>query len=324
MTSTSDASPTDTGPPRTVVPADIDAPDRIAWGLSFRQLSILAAAGAAMWMAYQRGQAWFPTGVWIGIAVPVMACAAAIALGRRDGQPLDVWIRHGLSMHTNPRLLAPGEKPTGPALITTRTPQPRPVVPAPLRSPLTRIDADGMLQVEGTHRSLIACGTTSVALRTAAEQTSMLEGFGRWLNSLTQPAQIVVAAARHDLTPHANTLLDAAPRLPHPALRQAAADHAAFLLDLDADREPLRRQVLTVVTGQPAREAGVRGLSGLGISTRLLDAGDVSAALTTAADPYNPPPPGPRAAPGHPVTATTPTTGGGVPGFGHAGARRQP
>lgn len=77
MTFDSHSLQTNAAPPRTVVPADIDTPDRIAWGLSFRQLSILAAAGAALWMAYQRGQTWFPTGVWIGIAVPVMACASA-------------------------------------------------------------------------------------------------------------------------------------------------------------------------------------------------------------------------------------------------------
>jgi PrgI family protein len=290
--------------PRTVVPADIDTPDQIAWGLSFRQLSILAAAGGGLWLAYSHTGTLLPPLVWVAIAIPVLACAIVLALGRRDGLPLDVWLRHGLSMHTHPRRLAPSPKPGGPGLLVVPV---KPVTPAPLRPDLTGIDPDGTLHVDGVDRSVIACGTTSITLRTGSEQESLLEGFGRWLNSLTQPAQIVVAAARHDLTPHASAVLDACQRLPDPALRQAATDHAAFLLDLDADREPLRRQVLTVVTGAHARDGAGRALGGLGITGRPMDGGAVTAALSAALDPYNPPPPAPRAVPGMPVTSRNTT-----------------
>ncbi|MFE9694970.1 hypothetical protein [Micromonospora sp. NPDC005806] len=34
-------------------------------------------------------------------------------------------------------------------------------------------------------------------LRTGSEQGALLDGFGRFLNSVTGPAQIVVAAQRH-------------------------------------------------------------------------------------------------------------------------------
>jgi len=149
----------------------------------------------------------------------------------------------------------------------------------------------------------VACGTTSVALRTGGEQSALLAGFGRWLNALPGAAQIVVSAARHDLTPHAESLLDAVPALPHPALRQAATDHAAFLLDLDAQREPLRRQVLAVLPATAQPEAAARALTGLGVTARRLDGGEATAALAAAVDPYDPPVPGPRAAPGMPVTA---------------------
>lgn len=286
--------------PRTVVPADIDTPDQIAWGLSFRQLSILAAAGGGLWLAYSHAHTLLPPLAWVVVAIPVLAAAIVLALGRRDGLALDVWLRHGLSMHTSPRRLAPGPRPSAPQLLAGPA---TPVTPAPLRADLTGIDLDGTLHVDGVDRSVIACSTTSIILRTGAEQESLLEGFGRWLNSLTRPAQIVVAAARHDLTPHARAVLDTCGRLPDPALRQAAADHAAFLLDLDADREPLRRQVLTVVTGAHARDNAARALGGLGITARAMDGGAVTAALSAALDPYSPPPPGPRAVPGTPVTS---------------------
>jgi hypothetical protein len=294
----------DDPPPRTVVPADIDTPDQIAWGLSFRQLSILAAAGGGLWLSYSKARTLLPPLAWVAIAIPVLACAVVLALGRRDGLPLDVWLRHGLSMHTRPRRLAPSPKPSGPGLLAVPV---KPVTPAPLRPDLTGIEPDGTMHVDGVERSVIACGTTSITLRTGAEQEGLVEGFGRWLNSLTQPAQIVVAAARHDLTPHAGAILDACERLPDPALRQAATDHAAFLLDLDADREPLRRHVLTVVTGAHARDGAARALGGLGITARAMDGSAVTSALSAALDPYNPPPPGARAVPGSPVTSTSTT-----------------
>src|SRR3954454_3756302 len=91
-----------------------------------------------------------------------------------------------------------------------------------------------------------------------------------FLNSLTGPAQLLVAAQRHDLTAYAQTTADFAPRLPHPALQTAADDYAAFLLDLDAQRDPLRRQVLAVITGGHAAEGAVRALSGLGVEATVL------------------------------------------------------
>ena len=159
--------------------------------------------------------------------------------------------------------------------------------------------------MDGTARCLIACGTTNVALRTGPEQGALLSGYGQWLNALTGPAQIVVAAQRHELTPYAQAVLDHTARLPHEALRAAADDYAAFLLELDAAREPLRRQVLAVVAQGPACDATVRAFGALGVSAEQLDGGAVTAALATAVDPYDPPVPGPRAVPGIPITAAT-------------------
>jgi hypothetical protein len=91
--------------------------------------------------------------------------------------------------------------------------------------------------------------------------------------------------------------------LAHPALRAAADDYATFLLELDATREPLRRQVLVVVTGEHAARNAARTLSGLGTEATVLDGPAVTAALAAAVDPYSPPVPGPRAVPGTPITA---------------------
>ncbi|MBX7267569.1 PrgI family protein [Micromonospora sp. Llam7] len=281
------------------MPADIGAPDKIAWGLSFRQLAIIGTVAGAGWLLYSNFGPLLPPMAWVIAAIPIAAVTIVVALGKRDGLPLDVWLRHGLALRRVPKLQTPGRTRTGQPLVDTTAP---PMVPAPLRIAATTIAADGTLTVDGAARCVIACGTTNVALRTGQEQAALLSGFGQWLNALTGPAQIVVAAQRHDLTPYAQAVLDNTARLPHEALRRAADDYAAFLLELDTTRDPLRRQVLAVIAQGPTREATVRTFGALGVSAEPLDGGALTAALASAVDPYQPPVPGPRAVPGVPIT----------------------
>jgi PrgI family protein len=289
----------DDAPPRIVVPADIDTPDTIAWGLSFRQLGILGGANGALWVAYSQLGPLLPPAAWVLLVFVVFPVSIVAALGRRDGLPVDVWLRHGLALTRTPRVSTPGRPEPGPPLLTTRLAKP----PAPLREAVTSINEDGRVQVGPATRYLLACGTTNLNLRSPAEQESLLDGFGQWLNALSSAAQITISSARHDLSPHAEAVMQAAPGLGHHALRAAAADHAAFLLDLDATREPLRRHVLLTTGADLTRETSVRALSALGISVEPLDGQAVTAALTAAVDPYASPVNSPRAIPGVPVTA---------------------
>ncbi|MER7471247.1 PrgI family protein [Micromonospora sp. NPDC000018] len=283
---------------RAVVPANVNEPDRIAFGLTFRQLGIIGGVDLAGFGLYRTVGPLLPPVAWIVAGVIVLAIAIVVALGRRDGLPLDVWLRHGFTLSRSPRTLAPGTARASAVAVVAG----KPSVPAPLRSPVTAVSPTGVLTSEGGDKVLIACGTTNIHLRTGGEQGALLDGFGRFLNSLTGPAQIVVAAQRHDLTAYAQATVDYAPRLPHPALRAAADDYAEFLLHLDNERDPLRRQVLAVVTGEHAADSAVRALSGLGVEAAALDGPAVASALAAAVDPFSPPPPGPRAVPGAPIT----------------------
>ncbi|WLS44803.1 PrgI family protein [Micromonospora profundi] len=284
-------------PPRAVVPANVNEPDRIAFGLTFRQLGIIGGAGLVGLGVYDTFGHLLPQAVWIVAGALVFAVAVVVALGRRDGLPLDVWLRHGFALSSRPHALAPGSARVSAVAVVAGNPS----LPAPLRSPATAVSPTGVLTSEGSGKVLIACGTTNIHLRTGGEQGALLEGFGRFLNSLTGPAQIVVAAQRHDLTVYAQAVVDHAPRLPHPALQAAADDYAEFLLDLDSQRDPLRRQVV-IVTAELGADAGVRALSGLGVEAAPLDGPAVASALAGAVDPFSPPVPGPRAVPGAPIT----------------------
>ncbi|GAA1843162.1 PrgI family protein [Asanoa iriomotensis] len=283
--------------PRAVVPANINEPDRIAFGLTFRQLAIIGAVALTGFGVYRLAGNMLPLPVWLFVAAVVAAATVVVTLGRRDGVSLDVWLLNGITFSRAPRTLAPGSPhATTVAVLAGAT-----ALPAPLRTPVTSVSPRGVVTCDRAARVVIACGTTNIHLRTGDEQEALLDGFGRFLNALTGPTQILASAQPHDLSADAHAVADHAPRLPHPALRAAADDHAAFLLDLGARRDPLRRHVLTVVTSAHAADAA-RALSGLGVPATALDGPAVTAALASAVDPFSPPTPGPRATAGAPIT----------------------
>jgi hypothetical protein len=299
-------------PLRAQIPADVDAPDRIAYGLTARQLVILAVAGLAGYGTFQTLARWLPPAAAAAALVPLAGVAAAVVLGRRDGLSLDLWLLHGLRFRRVPRLQAPAGTTGGGGraapLVATTGPPP---VPAPLRLPAEAITTAGQLVLPGqVSAAVVGTGTVNLALRTGPEQQALIAAFGRWLNSLTTAAQVVVSTQRVDLAAHATRLEAAAQQMPHPALAAAADDQARFLRELADTRDPLRRQVLVVVRGDPHRRGGAtrrgedtaRALSALGIHARVLDGQAVAAAMATAVDPYAPPVGGARAAPGQTVT----------------------
>ena len=166
-----------------------------------------------------------------------------------------------------------------------------------------------------------AVSTVNLALRTPAEQDALTAAFGRWLNSLTGPAQILIRAGRADLSRAVAALEDTAPALPDPALEAAALDHAAFLAELAASRDLLTRQVL-LITREPrrtgpgaARGAGggaraaqraaeaARLLGAADLTVSVLDGGQVTALLTAASDPGADIHASRLATPGQPVTS---------------------
>ncbi|RNH99685.1 PrgI family protein [Micromonospora aurantiaca] len=309
---TTDTHQSETG--RTRMPADVDAPDKVAYGLTFRQLAILAVAALGLYSAWRGLHTVVPVPVLVGAAVLAGGLSVGVAVGRRDGLPLDVWLLAAVRHARAPRALTTTDTAsTTPDWV--QTPATRVMVPAPLKLPADAIDDGGEIRLGGTRAAMVAATSVNLALRTAGEQAALVETFGRWLNSLSTPTQIVVSAQPVDLRSAARTLTQAVAGLPHPALADAAGDHARFLDDLATRRDPLRRQVLIVsrtTTGERGEHAArrraddtARALSGLGVTTRALDAAAVTAALAAAADPYRPSRPGGLAAPDTVITGPT-------------------
>jgi hypothetical protein len=295
----------DEAPMRARVPADVERADRVAFNLTARQLVILTVTGLVLYAAWTALVSVVPPLVFAACCVPILGAAFFLAVGRRDGIGLDVWLLAAWRHRRAPRQLVPSDGPITPApawVTTTRGPGDRLPLPAPLRLPAKGITADGLIDLgpDGT-TGLVAASTVAFGLRTPAEQNGLVAAFARWLHSLDGPAQILVRAQRVDLAHVADRIVAQAPDLPDPALEDAAMAHAAFLNEVAARRELLHRHVTVAVRstrspGNTVHQAAetVRALSGCEVAARVLDPLDAAATLAGALNPSaeSSPPPG--------------------------------
>jgi len=282
---------------RAKIPADVDAPDRVAFDLTFRQLAVLTVAGItglSVWALLAAALPMVPAVARAVVLVPIAGVALALAVGRRDGRPLDAWLTAAAVFAARPRTLLPVPVVQPPAWAPMTAPPPgtapsqpggrrggrrgdrhgdRP--PSVLQLPADAVTADGTVHHrEGTTASatvLVAATTVNVTLRTPTEQAGLVAGLGRWLNGLTTSVQIVVSTRRVDLPAHAVRLADRAHHLTNDPARDgaehanaglaaAALDHAEFLLDLAERLDPLARTVTiaATATGGPSPDTVAR------------------------------------------------------------------
>jgi hypothetical protein len=308
-------------PASTPIPADIERPDKILAGLTARQVAILATATVIIWAAFEATRRLVAPPVFAVLAAPVAVAAAALVMGQRDGLTLDRLLIAAWRHARSPRRLvtAPGGIPAAPAWASPQPARRQGGPPAPLEPLYRAVTAEGVIGLgDGGAAVAAAVSTVNLALRTPAEQDALTAAYGRWLNSLTGPVQILIRAGHADLTGAVADLEDTAPALPDPALEAAALDHAAFLTELAEGRDLLTRQAL-LVTREPrrtgpgaARAAGGGGLraaeaarllSAADLTVSSLDGGQVTALLTAAADPGADIHATRLAAPGEPVTS---------------------
>ena len=303
------------------IPADVERPDKILAGLTARQVAIAAVAAVIIWAGFQATRHILPLPAFAALASPAGLIATALVIGERDGLPLDRLLAAAWRQSRAPRRLvtAPEGIPAPPAWAAPPGPQPPP--PAMLAPLWRHIAPDGVIGLGSAGAATVAVvSTVNFALRSPDEQDALAAAYGRWLNSLTGPVQILVRAGRADLTAAVAALREAAPALPHPALEQAALEHARFLEHLAADRDVLTRQALLVIrepghgtsragggtAGRALQRAGeaARLLASADLQVSVLDGGQVTALLAACADPAAPPlPAGRPALPGRPVTS---------------------
>jgi hypothetical protein len=279
------------------VPSDVELEDRLAFGLTGKQLALLAATAVSAYGVYLILDPFLPGPVALAAMVVVAAAGIMLALVRHDGLPGDqlalAILRHTLAPKR--RLLAPDGIPPP---LPGSPPQPR---IAPLDIPIRRVLRSGVVQLtDQSHCLILDAQGASFELRSPSEQEAFVAAFQRFLNSRSDPIQITVQSEPTSLNPQAERLEHTAAFAP-PRLRAAALDHASFLRSLTEHKPLLRRRVLlilrsrehdsdiaTVTLTRLAREA-VQLLQAAEVTLRTLDGEQATALLARSLDPPGPP-----------------------------------
>jgi hypothetical protein len=270
------------------IPADVDMYDRVLGPLTARQLAILTAAGAVLYLIWLATRTFLPIPVFLAFAVPVGAASAMVALGKRDGVAMDKLLLAAIRQRLSPRhrVAAPEGVRPAPAWLTAhadqdtgrkhggnrrgnrrlgRAPQPEQVSPSALRLPAEAVTETGVVDLGADGLAVVAVASTvNFALRTPNEQEALVASFGRYLHSLTAPVQVLVRTERLDLSAQIAELRERAGGLPHPALEAAALEHAGYLVQLAEQSDLLCRQVLVVLREPLGVAAPTDGLGGPG------------------------------------------------------------
>jgi len=280
------------------VPADVDLEDRLAFGLTGKQLLILAAAAVCGYGAYLLLHLMLPAPVAVAATALIAAGGMTLAFVRHDGLAGDQ-----LALAVARHLLAPKHR----ILAPDGLPQPLPGSPpgtrvAPLDLPVARILRSGLVELtDGTYCLLLTAQGASFALRPPGEQAAFVAAFSRFLNGLHQPVQILIRSEQITLEPHAQHLEDASNGLTG-GLRSAAADHAHYLRTLASpDGRALRRRqiVLVLRTRHPEPELAevaltrtadqaAELLAAAEVQLQPLNGEQAAALLTRALDPPGP------------------------------------
>lgn len=234
------------------IPADVEREDRVLWNLTARQLLVLAVTGLVGYALWSATRLWVPAPVFLALATPVGVTVAVVVLGRRDGLPLDRLLLAALRQRLQPRhrVSAPEGVQQPPAWLAARATHhdSSTVSPQPLQLPAEGVTEAGVVDLGDEGLAAIAVASTvNFGLRTTGEQEALVAAFGRYLHSLTAPVQVLVRAERLDLVPQIAELHEQAACLPHPALEQAAREHADYLGELAESSDLLHRQVLLVL-----------------------------------------------------------------------------
>jgi hypothetical protein len=284
---------------RVRLPADVEMEDRLAWGLTARQLVILVATALVCYAVFASAGSALPMPVAAALAAPLGFVGVALALGRRDGLSGDrLAIAAARHLTQSPRrVVAPD------GLAAPLSAAPAQLGVSLLRVPVKAILSSGVVELaDGTSALLLAASGTSWALRSEEEQAALAEAYGKWLNSLVEPTSITVRAERVDLTERARAIEQAASTLPHPALARCAHTHAQFLCELSREGDGLRRRQIILVLSTRTRERETARadlerraaeteslLHAAGAELHALDGQDAAALLLDAFDHPGPP-----------------------------------
>ena len=283
---------------RVRLPADVELEDKLAFGLTARQLLLLGGAAVLTYGLYTAAASALPLSVAAALCAPLAIAGVVLALGRRDGLPADRLARLAVRYLATPRLrvLAPEGIPV---------PLPgelRRAAAAPLDLPVRTVFRSGLIELsDGSFCVLLRAASGSFALKGEEEQAALVEAFGRFLNGVADPVAIYVRSEPVDLKERAAALERRAVEFDEAALAEAARAHALFLRELPAGGELRRREILLLLCTRAREAASARTtlerrtgetaelLQAAGVALHALDGEQTAALIARTFDPPGPP-----------------------------------
>lgn len=274
------------------VPADIDIQDQVLFGLTVRQLIMLAPSALAAGLIWQSLKTIVPPEVVMPLACLPVALCAAVAIGRVDGVGLDRLIASAVAMPRQPLAAGRGEA------ASLRMERGGKAIPATgvLTGPVRDVAADGLIDLgaAGFARA-VDVGSVNFDLLGPGEQTSMVAALARLCYGLDAHLQVVVATRPVDLSGYVDALVDRAASHVNPAVAASARSHATWLAGLVRTQGLLDRQITVVVTAKNA-EAADRAAgavcdfaAAIGAGWTLLDRVGVCERVRAGVDPFGTP-----------------------------------
>jgi PrgI family protein len=283
--------------PAVKVPANVELRDRLAFGLTAKQLGILAATAVSAYGGFLVLAPLLPAPAAVAAMALVAAGGVFLALVRHDGLDGDQ-----LALALARYLRAPKRQLLAPEGMLTRFPgAPRQPKTAALDIPVRRVLESGLIELaDGSYCRLLSARGASFELRSPAEQAAFVAAFERFLNGLAEPVQLDVRSERVTLRPHADQIEAAVAHIAIAGLKSAALDHAAFLRDLGETHALHRRRIVLVLRSRDrsaelaevtlARRAGEASelLQGADVALASLGGEDAARLLACTLDPPGP------------------------------------
>lgn len=224
------------------VPANVELEDRLAFGLTAKQLGILAATAVSAYGLFLVLAPLLPAPVAVAAMALTAGGGVLLALARHDGLAGDQ-----LALAVARFALAPKRQLLAPEGLPAALPgTPRQPKVAPLDIPVRRVLRNGLVELaEDGYCRLLSARGASFELRSPNEQAAFVAAFERFLNGLSEPVQIDIRSEPVTLGPQAEQIITEA-ATHSDGLRQAALDHARFLRSL-GETQPLHRRQIVVV-----------------------------------------------------------------------------
>lgn len=276
-------------PAQIPVPADIDIADRVLFGLTVRQLLMLAPAGLAAALIWQSLGPVLPMQVvLVMVCLPVALCTG-LAIGRIDGVGVDRLIAAAVTMTRRPLAAGRGTA-TGLQMTRVGTSIPNTGV---LTGPVRSVAEDGIIDLgaNGSARA-IDVGHVNFDLLGGTEQTGLVAALARLCHGIEARLQITVATRPVDLSGYLDELTEHARTVPNAALAVSARAHAVWLDDLVRVQGLLDRQITIVVTARNAEavEQGTVAVldfaAAIGTAAAVLDRAAVCERVRAGIDPF--------------------------------------